>query len=276
MQEKIRKLQGQIKEIDLDALIVTNPVNIFYLTGIANFDSEKGFLLVVNAKDWRLITSRFYQSRVEGAIPVKNTVYVERGGSMSENAAEILAKDENIGFERDTISYLQYENLKKARRGKKLLPESDLVARMRTTKNETELALVKKAAAITDKTFLELTKLIKPGVAELFLKRKVLEIMQDLGASGCSFDPIVASGKNAADPHYEGSNKKLKSGEMIVIDIGARYKNYDADLTRMVFCRQGDRQIQGALPDCGRNPGKSAQRLRYRNAREADFRQLRC
>ena len=106
---------------------------------------------------------------------------------------------------------------------------------MRQIKNKEEIKLIKKAAQITDKTFAELLKLIKPEVTELFLKRKVLEIMQDLGAQGCSFDPIVAGGKNSADPHYEGSNKKIKTGEMVVIDIGARYKNYDADMTRMVF-----------------------------------------
>jgi len=59
--------------------------------------------------------------------------------------------------------------------------------------------------------------------------------MIDLGASGQAFEPIVACGKNAAAPHYSASYQKIKSGEMVLIDMGARYHNYNADLTRTVF-----------------------------------------
>jgi len=233
--QRMEKLQKFIGREKLAAFIVTNPANIFYLTGVNNFDSEKGFFLIVTGNGYKLISSLFYQNRIEGVIPRRNVVYVPRGESMAEYMAKAAGAGKFAGFEREDLSFYRYEIFKKVLRGKKLLPYSATIERMRQIKNADELALVKKAAAITDKTFAKIVKLIKPGVTELFLKRKVLEIMQDMGASGCSFDPIIASGRSSADPHYEGSNKKIKTGEMVVIDIGARYKNYDADMTRTVF-----------------------------------------
>jgi Xaa-Pro aminopeptidase len=146
-----------------------------------------------------------------------------------------LADAKVIAFERDDLPFASYEKYKKTLRGKKLIPLSGSIETARGIKNNEEIKLVKKAASITDKTFSELLKLIKPGVSELLLKQKTSEIMNDLGATGIAFDHVIASGKNSADPHYGGSNKKIKAGEMVVIDIGARYKNYDADMTRMVF-----------------------------------------
>ncbi len=235
MNSRIKLLQKCLAGQNLDALIVTNPANIFYLTGVNNFDSEKGFLLAVFQNKWRLVSSLFYQNRINDVVPSKNIIYVPRGRSILESAAKTIGNKKNIGFEREDISYARFEIFKKSLRGKKLVPVSGMIEQFRQIKSAEEIALIKKAARITDKTFAELMKLIKPGVSELFLKRKVLEIMQDMGAQGCSFDPIVAGGKNSADPHYEGSNRKIKKGEMAVIDIGARYKNYCADMTRMVF-----------------------------------------
>lgn len=235
MENAIKTLQSYLRVNDLDAFLVTNPANIFYLTGINNFDSEKGFLLIITRKDYCLVTSRFYQNRIGKQMAEGNIHYVERGESVSEHVARIIKKSKHIGFEREDLSYCRYEIFKKALKGSKLVSCSNAIENLRTIKTPEEIALIKKAAAITDKTFGEIWKLAKPGLTELFLKRKILEIMQDSGAQGCSFDPIVASGRNSADPHYEGSNKQIKAGEMVVIDIGARYKNYDADLTRMLF-----------------------------------------
>jgi len=235
MNHRLKNLQNFIAKQHLGAIIITNPANIFYLTGVNIFDFQRGAFLLVFQKNWRLISSVFYQNRIEGFVPKNNRAYFPRGGSIAETAAKELARQKTIGFEKNDISYAWFEIFKKSLRGKKIIPVPFATEQFRQIKDEEEIRLIKKAARITDKTFAELLKLIKPGVTELFLKRKILEMMQDMGAQKCSFDPIVASGKNSADPHYEGSNKKIKAGEMVVIDIGARYKNYDADMTRMVF-----------------------------------------
>ena len=274
MISRINSVQEYLRSEKLDAFLVTNPANIFYLTGINNFDAEKGFLLVIGKKSIKLISSLFYQNRIDGILPGKNVAYVPRGESISEYAAHELKNGKAVGFERYDLSFARYQIYKKAMRGKKLIPYSSVIENLRLIKDKEEISMIKKAAAITDKTFAEIARLAKPGVTELFLKRKVLEIMQDLGAQGCSFDPIIASGKNGADPHYEGSNKKIKAGEMIVVDIGARYKNYDADLTRMLFVGKATEKYkklyqivletqEKGLSDC--KPGVSP-KIAYENA----------
>ena len=235
MKDRIKKLQQAIKSEGLDGIIITNPANIYYLSGVNDPNSEKGFLLAVSTDDWRMITSRFYQARMNKFMDSGRLIYAERGESLSAKAANFFGKKKNLGFEKEDVSYARYERFKKNLRGNKLVPIANLVSQFRVIKTAQEMALIKKASAITDKTFSKLLQLIKPGATEIELKRKISEIMLDMGASGCSFDPIVASGKNSADPHYEGTNKKIKSGEMVLIDMGARYKNYDADMTRMVF-----------------------------------------
>lgn len=235
MDQRIEQLQETITQTGMEAMIITNPANIFYLTGISNFDSERGFLMAVTADRWKVITSRFYQSRVDAILKPGNVIYVEKGKSMSQTAADFLTGYNRIGFEENNISYTQFQIFKTNIKRSKLIPCRNIIDQMRRIKDGEELDLIRKAARITDKTFARVLKLIKPGITELAIKRKIIEIMQDMGAQGGSFDPIVASGKNAADPHYEGSNKKIKNGEMVIIDIGARYKNYDADMTRTVF-----------------------------------------
>ncbi len=235
MENRIKKTQEAIKSAGLDGLIVTATANIFYLTGIANFEVDKGFMLIVTTTDWKLITSRFYQARVENICPRNNLIYVDRGESTSKSAAVLIKTGANIGFDPEDVSCAKFAAIKKSFKQRKILPSPGIIEELRIIKDAEEMALIRKAAAITDRTFGALIKLIRPGVTEIALKRKIIEMMQDMGASGGSFDPIVASGKNAADPHYEGANKKIKTGEMVLIDMGARYKNYDADLTRTVF-----------------------------------------
>jgi len=233
--QRIQTLQKVLRREKLNAFLITNPANIFYLTGISNFGSEKGFILLVLQNNFKLIAARFYQSKIGKMLVDSQICYLDRGASMSKTIAELLAGAKNVAFEREDLSFAEYDIFKKSLRGKNFLPYANIVKEIRQLKDASELALIKKAALITDKTMAEIFKLIKPGVTELFLQRKTAEIMQDLGAQGCAFDPIIALGANSADPHYESSNRQIRRGQMIVIDIGARYKNYNADMTRTVF-----------------------------------------
>jgi len=120
MENRIKNLQKFLNDQNLDAMIVTNPANIFYLIGVNNFDSEKGFLLLILKNKWLLISSLFYQNRINGVIPAANVVYAPRGESISENMAKMVGNKSSIGFEREDLSFARYEIFKKALRGKKI------------------------------------------------------------------------------------------------------------------------------------------------------------
>ena len=233
--ERIKSLQKKIAGSKFEAFIVSGTSNNYYLANVVDTGNKNAFYCVISKNGFKFVTSNFHLKQALEQVPRENIAIADKKTGFGQTIAGILANSLNIGFESDHLTYSQYESFKKLLKGKKLTPLRGLVEQARRIKDEAEIKLIKKAAAITDKSFLELVKLIKPGVNELWLKQKTSQIMTDLGATGVAFDHIIAGGKNSADPHYQGSGRSIKKGEMIIIDIGARYKNYNADMTRMVF-----------------------------------------
>jgi Xaa-Pro aminopeptidase len=105
---------------------------------------------------------------------------------------------------------------------------------MRQVKQAYELDLLKKAIAITDETFAHICQWIQPGMTEKEIQWEITRKMVELGADGVSFETIVASGPHASMPHAHADERRIQRGELITIDMGARYKGYCADMTRTI------------------------------------------
>ena len=235
MLKRIKKIQKQLKRENLDVFLITNSSNIFYLTGFKGIMEQREFLMTVSKNDFKLITSKIYQLEINGKIPKQNFVIVKERNGLFGEAIKILKKYQKIGFEKEDLKYNEYENLKKNLREKKIFSVSRFIEDFRKIKDKEEIKIIKKAAAITDKTFYSILKIIKPGLTEKFIQRKIIEIMENFGAEGISFEPIVASGKNSAEVHHQISDKKIKKNEILLIDMGVRYKGYCSDFTRTIF-----------------------------------------
>jgi Xaa-Pro aminopeptidase len=108
------------------------------------------------------------------------------------------------------------------------------MGKIREVKEEDEIDLIKKACEITDKAFEYILGEIKVGVSEIELANKLDFYMRSLGASGVSFETIVASGVRSAMPHGVASEKSIQKGELITFDFGCVYKGYVSDMTRTV------------------------------------------
>lgn len=98
----------------------------------------------------------------------------------------------------------------------------------------TKLKNIEQAQRITERTFDDLLKEVRPGRTERELARLVRSLARRHGAGALAFDPIVAAGRNAADPHAKPGNRKLRKGQLVMIDLGTRYGGYCSDMTRMV------------------------------------------
>ena len=101
-------------------------------------------------------------------------------------------------------------------------------------KDSEEIALVSKAVDLADDAFLEVSKKIQVGHSELSIAWEIEKTMKEMGADSISFDTIVASGPNGAKPHHRPSERKIQSGEPIVIDMGAKFQGYCSDMTRTI------------------------------------------
>ena len=117
---------------------------------------------------------------------------------------------------------------------------------LRVVKDNDELKLLRKAASVTDNCLEHLCGIIKPGLIEWDVAVEIEHYYRTHGATGSSFEPIVASGKNSSMPHHETSmTKKIASGDTLLIDMGCVYEGYNSDLTRTLFV--GD--ISGTMRD---------------------------
>ena len=108
------------------------------------------------------------------------------------------------------------------------------IRRMRAVKGAEEVELMRSAQAITDAAFEHMLSFLRPGLTEKQVRTELETFMYDHGADGLAFGSIVASGPNTANPHAVPSDRVIERGDLVLMDYGARYRDYDSDMTRTV------------------------------------------
>jgi len=243
--QRLAALRQKIRTLAIDALLVTTPANIFYLTGIVQLEGNRECSALVSEKNFHIfVHSTFFE---EGKSQVKNGHVISIDGKhpLAMRLEQIGKKEHvaTIGFESSDVSVAQYNRLKQLIKTITWKETVGLVEEIRQKKDANEIDHIREAAKITDDAFAYILPHIKEGVEEkdialeleMYLKRK---------SDGLAFAPIVASGVGNASPHYISRRKKIKKGEMVLLDFGAKMSSYCADLTRMVFIGNPDKQYK--------------------------------
>jgi Xaa-Pro aminopeptidase len=236
-QKMLQHMRVWLTEQGLDAFLVTQPQNRSYLSGWLNDDTEGAGMLLIGQEKQVLLTNPLYQE-VAAKEAVGWEVVVPPAREYFPALAEIAraAGWAKVGFESAVVTYAEYVQLNEAFGGTiELVPcEKGYVEKLRLVKQPAEIELLKRAAAITDATFAHLCAWIQPGMTEKEVQWEVTRKMLELGADGTAFETIVASGPNGSMPHAHASQRRIERGELITIDMGARYKGYCADMTRTI------------------------------------------
>lgn len=233
----------------LDALFITNPVNIQYISGfIGVAPLERESFLLVTRREVHLFTYPLYRETAELLVkenpssvlgtPLRLTV-LNKEKPIQKAVSEITAKSslKSIGYEEKNLTVYELHKLETAMRGIRLTATNDSVETLRETKRTDELNYIREAAKLTDECFNELIPILRPGVSESFVVLAIESFFRKRGAES-AFDPIVAFGKNTSLPHYglsHVSQTKLSKNDIVLIDFGAKIHGYCADMTRMVF-----------------------------------------
>lgn len=231
-QDRQKKIFQYIFKNNLDGFLVTDLVNIRYLCG---FTGSNGYLLFFDDKVY-FYTDFRYKLQSEREVFAHKIIIIKKNFFLSPPKEFLKLK--RLGIERENINIDNYNKIlnyfKKRNRKTKVLPLPNFIKEeLRIMKDEDEIALISKAASIADEVFGKLLKEIREGVSE---KDLALFIENEFRKKGeIAFPVIVASGENSALPHARASDKKIKFGEAIVIDIGVRYNGYCSDMTRTVF-----------------------------------------
>jgi Xaa-Pro aminopeptidase len=207
----------------LDApLLVTNLVNVFYLTG---FDSSNAALLVQPGGDTTLYTDFRYVASANEVTGVE--VQLTKRGMMHDVGERIKG---TVQFEADVLPYLEWERLNAG--GAKLVPTHGIVDEVRAVKDAEEVTKLSRSAKIADRGLEALTAETWVGRAEREIAWRLRELLHAHGADELSFDSIVASGENGAKPHAHPTDKIVERGTLVTVDWGVRVDGYCSDCTR--------------------------------------------
>lgn len=231
MNEKINWLKEKLRGLNMQGMIVSNPVNIKYLTGI---DAEG--VLLVTRKENHYITDSRYLEEVHSVLTIDDEIIISNFSDISEYEYEnFFSFCENVGFEENYITYAMYKKYLQKYKVNNFEETEGLIEKGRMIKDEEEISKLQKACEITDNCFSHLQNFIKIGMTEKEIAYEIEKYFLENGADGLSFETIVASGKNSSKPHAKTTEKKIEEGDPITIDMGCKYKGYCSDMTRTVF-----------------------------------------
>jgi len=216
----------------VDALLVTNLDNIRWLTG---FTGSNGWL-VVGPDRATLITDGRYAAQAERQLAesgVSATVSIGMSGAqLIELVGRACAEYGRVAFEAAHLSVHQHGQYTQAIAAT-LVPTVGVVEAGRRNKDETEIAAIARAATIADQALASTAPQIVAGVTEAQVRNTLEVAMRELGASGPSYETIVAAGPiNAALPHHRPTDTVLADGDLVIIDVGALVHGYHSDMTR--------------------------------------------
>jgi len=226
LQRRVRALRRRLGKLHIDALILTQPADVAYLTGFAGEDSWA----VVAGSAVYLLTDSRYTEQAQKECPLAKIV--ERKDPIAQAAGKLATKLKSartIAVDK-AISLAQYETLKKSV-GTRLRGASGLVEDLRSVKDESELATIRSAAAIAAGAFQRAVLQARPGITESELAG-ILDLEMRRQDAKVSFETIVAFGPNASRPHHQPSQRVLRERDTILIDFGAKYNGYCCDITR--------------------------------------------
>ena len=237
-----RALTALISDNKLECLLTTSAANWYYLTG---FTGEAG-ALAVSKKGTTLITDgRFMVQAKEETSGVR---VVQQKQSLFESAGQFLkaAGHRRVGFDPGHLTVAQMQSVRKAG-GNRLrwVSAPGLVESLRMRKDGSELAVMRKAAVLAGEIMEVAIGLLKPGVRESEVAAEVEFQMRKLGATGPSFETIVAFGERSALPHARPTSRRLGKNELVVLDLGVILGHYCSDMTRTVFVGRAPKRTLG-------------------------------
>lgn len=213
----------------VDALLLTDPVSIRYAAG---FHIDDGAAVIAKNGAW-LVTDSRYVEAAEAAVTDMTVLCVSREKPLDAILASLLADRETVGAEQSRMSraaWLRYER----KLARALTPADDILAALRASKDESEIALCAAAQRIAERALDDVLGLLRPGMTEKEAAAELVYRMYKYGGEKNSFDPIVVTGAKTSMPHGVPGDEIIRTGDFLTMDFGTTYGGYCSDMTRTV------------------------------------------
>lgn len=230
---RIVKLRELFDNSEIDAILITNLVNVRYLCG---FTGSAALLLVTPDQTVFVSDGRYRDQSAAEISAAGVTARIDIVGADPDSAiAEAVAAAgiERLGLEEQSVSWaLQRRWQSELFSSGELVPTGGLVEDLRLVKDAAEAARIRSACAIADKALMDVRHRLAEKPTEIEFGLELDARMRQLGAADVSFETIVASGPNGAKPHHHPSRRQIIEGDLVVIDFGALVDGYHSDMTR--------------------------------------------
>ena len=230
MNRKMQWLRNKLLSMDLQGMIVSNPVNIRYLTNI----QAEGILLVTRKENIFLTDSRYIEDVHNTLTLFDEIVVYDMRGLSIDDYENFFMFCENVGFEENYVTYAKYKEYMHRFKINNFVETENMIEKQRMIKDEEEIESIQKACKVTDDCFEYILGYIKPGMTEKQIAREIDDYYYK-NAEGTSFDTIVASGENSSKPHAVPTDRKIQEKDIITIDMGCKIDGYCSDMTRTFF-----------------------------------------
>jgi len=240
LQTRVDKLRKILVEKNLDGFLVSNFFNVFYITGFKTLtEDEREAWALVTKNSVYLFTDARYLTSLGSMIENLESKLITPEKGLIKHLQEIVEEEKirRLGFEGEDLKVNELQRMKEFLTNVEMISLEKLIIKIREIKDEVEINNLRTACQIADQCLDEIVKTIKIGTTEKEIAFKIEFWLKEKGYD-MSFYPIIAIDKNSAIPHYDtrnGINENVKKNSIILIDYGAKYKNYHSDTTRMIF-----------------------------------------
>ncbi len=234
--ERITRIRERLQAEGADVFLVSNPVNRRYLTG---FTGSAGLVWISSTRQ-AILTDFRYVEQVKAECPGWELIKIE---TYNETLQTLIEEEQTktIAFEKDHVTIEQLEGWQE-QLSASFTGVSGWVQELRMVKTKDEIDNIRRAAKIADEAFAQLLPTIRSGVTEREVALELEFLMRKAGASGMSFNPIVASGPQSALPHARPGDRIFSVGDFVVLDFGCIVNGYCSDMTRTIVIGEPEEQ----------------------------------
>ena len=239
LEARLQTLSKRMATVGVEILVVTNPPNIFYLTNLR----ASAAVLIIGDNVRILITDFRYLTvariAVAGDLSPTDLEVVPVAGSYDETILGVFTRlgVARVGIEAEHLSVRRWQWLAGRLDEKfiQLVPTDGIVEGVRERKDAYEIEQLQTASLLLSRVAFDVYKLVRAGSSEREIATEIDRMLYRIGLERPAFETIVASGENSALPHARPSDRRLSSGDLVVLDFGGIYNGYCGDLTRTVF-----------------------------------------
>jgi len=244
-ENRVETLRGTFQDLGIDTFWIIQPENRRYLSGFKAPDgqlTESSGSLLITLHEALLITDSRYTTQAEQE--VHGFEVVTQKGGFAEELSETLKRlgTKRLGFEGDYLVWEIFQNVKENLSRQSLpiglVPLRGIVEELREIKEPGEVEILRKSAVLMGDVLGQVIAGLEPGQSERGVAWRIETLIREHGAEEASFPPIVASGPNSALPHATPTERVLREGEPVILDVGAKLDGYCSDITRTVFLGQ--------------------------------------